>query len=167
MGNTTVVHELDSTSFKSISLKLGWRNRKVYGGPFYATRNADFPQNVFRVKMAKEINLPCEVNIPTVDFSVPPEPLMQLGLFNILKAMRQGNPIYVGCMGGIGRTGLTLALLAKIFEIPNPVKFVRDTYVPHAVETSQQKEYIDNFNVTKLTALYKKYNRELMWRFWQ
>ena len=53
----------------------------------------------------------------------------------------------VGCMGGIGRTGLMLALLAKSFGEEDPVRYVRATYYSHAVETAAQKQFIAEFKV--------------------
>ena len=41
-------------------------------------------------------------------------------------------------MGGWGRTGLFLALLAKVCGVENPVTYVRENYSPRAVETTDQ-----------------------------
>ncbi|MGZ7140838.1 phosphatase domain-containing putative toxin, partial [Streptococcus pyogenes] len=74
---------------------------------------------------AAEINAACSVDIPTRDFSIPNTTLMTDGLRQALALVLSGQPVYAGCMGGIGRTGLFLAILAKAWGIDNPVQFVR------------------------------------------
>ena len=50
------------------------------------------------------------------------------------------------CMGGHGRTGIALSILAALFDqVPAgscPVEFVRKHYCDHAVESKAQREYI-------------------------
>ncbi|WP_423247979.1 protein-tyrosine phosphatase family protein [Thermus hydrothermalis] len=51
--------------------------------------------------------------------------------------------LYVGCDGGLGRTGTTLAILAGLWRLTDsPVTFVRERYDPHAVETPEQEAYV-------------------------
>lgn len=115
---------------------------EVYGGP-YRLR----PARMKGVRMAKEIDLPADVVIPTEDYNVPDVTDMAVGLNKAVTMLLKGQPLYVGCMGGIGRTGLFMAILAKAFGIKDPVRHVRATYLPHAVETTQQKRYVAEFNV--------------------
>lgn len=122
-----------------LPLPLG-RNFMVFGGP-YRKR----PLNTFGVKMAVEINEPCEVNVPVRDFSVPGYEQALDGLRKTLRAVTVGEAVYVGCMGGIGRTGLMMALLAKAWGINDPVAYVRQHYIPHAVETNDQQKFIKDF----------------------
>ena len=66
-------------------------------------------------------------------------------------------------MGGIGRTGLFLAALAKLSGEKDPVAYVRKHYMPHAVETQQQQDFIKNLKVwdlrwkLQLIAFIRKY----------
>lgn len=127
-------------SLKSVSLPLGFRGRKIYGGPYRQK-----PFGMRGVKMAQEIDMPFFVSVPTKDFSVPDTYQMVDGVEKTLMALAKGHDVYVGCMGGIGRTGLFLAVLAKTLGIKDPVGWVRKNYMPHAVETAQQKRYVDEF----------------------
>ena len=56
----------------------------------------------------------------------------------------------VGCLGGQGRTGLFLALLAKVWGIADPVKYVRRVYLRRAVETRDQEEWVADFEASGL-----------------
>lgn len=52
--------------------------------------------------------------------------------------------ILVCCVGGHGRTGTALAILAALTgaKTDNPVRFIRETYCQKAVETKSQCSYI-------------------------
>jgi protein-tyrosine phosphatase len=123
-------------------------NSKQYftltGGPSHEAR--DYPEMEF-VKMAKEINLPCSINIPTRDFSVPDPVDLSRGLREAVDFILAGKPVYVGCMAGRGRTGLFLAVLARAFGVENPVEYVRANYYPHAVETADQYKFVMEFKI--------------------
>lgn len=136
-------------------------NATVYGGRYYEAPAKDVP-GFTRVKMAKEIGLPCDIDIPTVDFHVPPRELMQRGLRKMVLALIRGDQLYIGCMGGVGRTGLAMALLVKVLGSDNPVAVVRESYKAHAVETSKQMEYVHTFKPwlsTRVLALYLRIKR--------
>ncbi len=78
------------------------------------------------------------VHLPIHDFSVPSpdqQDEVELALRETLEALLDGKPVYVGCMGGWGRTGLFLALLAKVCGVDQPVTYVRENYSNRAVET--------------------------------
>jgi protein-tyrosine phosphatase len=94
------------------------------------------------VKLAREINRPHEVSIPIKDFSVPETAALDAGLTIAVARILAGDPIYAGCMGGRGRTGLFLAVLAKAFGIQAPVEYVREHYSVHAVETAEQYAFV-------------------------
>lgn len=141
----------------NIPLRIGnLINTVVHGGPY-----RQIPDNMFGVKMAAEINMPCDVSIPTEDFCVPEVSDLQAGVVRALMAMINGHEVYAGCMGGIGRTGLFLAALAKV-QIEyrrskhragrgeDPVGYVRKHFIPHAVETQEQKQYIADFDVADI-----------------
>ncbi|BDG17696.1 hypothetical protein TbrSNM41_24300 (plasmid) [Thermus brockianus] len=51
--------------------------------------------------------------------------------------------LYVGCDGGLGRTGTTLAILAGLWRLTDsPVAFVWERYDLRAVETREQEAYV-------------------------
>lgn len=129
-------------------LQIKGRTVGVIGGPY---RNIE--PGMFGVKMAIEIMKDCDVDIPTKDFNVPDERVFIEGLISGLKALKELDNIYVGCMGGIGRTGLYMAGLAKICGKADPVTYVRANYIPHAVETEQQQDYIANLKLTRWDRL--------------
>ena len=76
----------------------------VWGGRYIAK-----PGGVAGVKMAAEIAKPYEINVPTQDFCVPDVDKLKDGVCTALVYLEEGHQIYVGCMGGVGRTGLFLA----------------------------------------------------------
>lgn len=131
------------------TLPLPLRGKKhfvIHGGPYYKK-----PLGMMGVKMAKEVQLAdddsTQINIPTVDYNVPPKLAMADGLVRAVDAITKGEPLYVGCMGGKGRTGLFLAILARCFGIDQPVEYVREHYYAHAVETDAQYRYVMNFEI--------------------
>ncbi len=114
----------------------------LMGGPY---RNK--PVHFKGVKMAAEINADCSIDIPTHDFNVPNQKILLRGVVEGFVRMLRGQHLYVGCMGGIGRTGLYMAAMAKVLDEAeyihdNPVDYVRRQYLSHAVETKQQQEFI-------------------------
>lgn len=143
---------------RSINIILNGESHTVYGGPY-----RQVPGGMEGVKMAAEIDMPCRVDIPTVDFSVPDMHEFRQGLKKALVLMVMGKTIYVGCMGGIGRTGLFLAALSKVMMAQNPsvwsttspVAYVRANYMGHAVETDQQKQFINELDVQSIARLAK------------
>lgn len=136
----------------------------VTGGPSFDAEN--YPDHIF-VKMAAEINVECDISVPTVDFSVPPLDLLDSGVNKAVTALLMGAPLYVGCMAGKGRTGLFLAILAKAFGVENPVAYVRANYYAHAVETAEQKRYVESYvvpkNVRKRIARRKFFQKLAFW----
>jgi protein-tyrosine phosphatase len=98
--------------------------------------------------MAQEIKQKCAVDIPTVDFQTPDRKTLYRGLSKAIDLILAGEPVYVGCMGGKGRTGLFLAVLAKAYGIKKPVEFVRANYYAHAVETKDQYDFVKRFTIT-------------------
>lgn len=123
----------------------------VYGGPYFKK-----PKDIHGVKMAEEINLPCDVSIPTADFSVPDINTMEKGLVKGLRLLSEHQELYVGCMGGIGRTGMYLAAL-RVLEgfgtglgverlVDDAIEDIRRVYHPSAVETKEQREFLKKLN---------------------
>jgi protein-tyrosine phosphatase len=56
--------------------------------------------------------------------------------------------VEVACMGGLGRTGTTLACIAVLDGLPagEAVGYVRRRYNHRAVETSTQRRFVDRFS---------------------
>lgn len=134
------------------AVTVGPHTSMVYGGPY--RRYIDGQRRLIGVKMAAEIDAPCDISIPTQDFSVPDVESMQRGLMDAISAIAAGNDLYVGCMGGVGRTGLFMGCLLKsmqdagndcIGEADDPVVVVRELYASHAIETEEQKAYVRGF----------------------
>lgn len=140
-----------------------WQRFVVAGGPY-----RDKPAGYTGVKMAAEIHAPHAVSIPTQDFSTPDPVVMNRGLREAIELMNEGKPLYAGCAGGIGRTGLFLAVLAKAFGVNDPIKYVRAHYYAHAVETSAQMKYVEQFPFEPATKkLVANVKRHAWRRFWR
>lgn len=143
----------------SIPLRIGnLINTQVYGGPYLKV-----PVDFWGVKMAEEIEHPHMVSVPTRDFCVPEVSDMRRGVVQALMAMINDELVYVGCMGGIGRTGLFLGVLAKV-QIDyrkskhrkgrgdDPVTYVREHFLSHAIETDEQQKFVRTFDTTDIVA---------------
>jgi len=145
-----------------ITVRFGTVHGTIFGGPFVkAPRGA---RRMVTVKMAKEISAPHDISIPTEDFNVPSMGDMNAGVLEALALMADGNDLYVGCWGGIGRTGLFMAVMAKIMfayhqQQVAPVAFVREKYNQHAVETAQQMRFVDDYDVTGAIKLLEDLQR--------
>ena len=131
----------------------------IIGGPF-----RQCPEGLFSIKMAAEIDRPCDVSIPTEDFSVPPTQALRKGIMKTLAAMARIDDVdervcYAGCMGGIGRTGLFMAAMAKTLGYADPIATVRSQYKASAVETRQQENYINDLYVDDLRRWFKLIKR--------
>lgn len=153
-------------------LKTGWRGgfqtMVINGGPF-----DKFPADdtrAFGVCLREDDPGACDIHLPIQDFSVPQDDeAVERALRCTLDAALRGEHVYVGCMGGFGRTGLFMALLAKAVGEPKPVEFVRKNYTSRAVETKEQYRYVMNFDVTELrgwlfAAGWRKWREG--WAFW-
>lgn len=121
---------------------------EIYGGPF---RNFKPPvgHNSFGVCLLERDMITSDLHMPIQDFGVPTqtaEEVTKVLVMAYAKALR-GKVVYAGCMGGIGRTGIFLSLMAKIAGYSDPVSYVRSTFLPQAVETQRQEAYIKAFDV--------------------
>ena len=136
----------------TMPIDFGWGGAfmgfNIVGGPY-----DKLPSDMFGVCVRRErtIGIRKDVWLPIDDFSVPQKREdVVVAVKLAITAALQGKNVYVGCMGGWGRTGLFLALLAKACGVPNPVLYVRLHYAPHAVETPEQFRYVDKFDVSEL-----------------
>jgi ADP-ribosyl-[dinitrogen reductase] hydrolase len=84
------------------------------------------------------------IYLPIADYAIPEPGGLSRSLDQALAAAQAGKHIAVHCHGGIGRTGLFLATLAtRALGLPGEqaLAWVRG-YVPGAVETAQQVEFV-------------------------
>lgn len=87
------------------------------------------------------------LHLPIKDFSTPDPFVFRQTVEQVLELVRQGKNIAVHCSGGIGRTGMFAACMAKrVFNIPGEqaIAWVRN-YVPGAVETDSQWRFVIEF----------------------
>ena len=112
--------------------------------------------------MAAEIKNKCALDLPIKDFSVPTQEEMQRLIFRYINLLPYKINWYVGCIGGIGRTGLFLTCLVKVVNeidgvcFGDPIKYIRLVYHFCAVETKEQEDFVKNFNPTYLAKFLKK-----------
>ena len=124
----------------------------VAGGPYDYVGSADFG-----VKLDSSSREPCEVYCPIQDWSVPlNKERFKLALMESFKAALRGEKVYVGCMGGRGRTGLFLASMGKVAGYSHPIKTLREQWKKTAVETIQQEKWVEALDVRRET-------RQLRW----
>ena len=139
-----------------LELRLGWlrASATLTGGPYRAC-----PETMSGVCLLEAgpktqgmgSGQACAVHLPIEDFNVPDDPAaLDRALKRTLRLMVAGEAVYVGCAGGWGRTGLFLSLLAKVAGEPDPVAYVRKHYVARAVETSGQRQFVDQFETAAL-----------------
>jgi len=126
----------------------------IYGGPY-----AQKPDDIYGVNMAAEIKKFATIRIPTKDFCIPQVLHVELALWKAFVILKAEGELYVGCMGGIGRTGLFMALMTKVWmemqgtlhdrerRGDQAIAYVRDVYNKRAVETTEQKDYVREFDV--------------------
>lgn len=135
----------------NLGMKYALQNITVVGGPF---DNAPSAETAFLVCVREEgaKDLDKDVWLKIKDFRIPTDTdAVYAALLETFQAAFEGQPIYVGCMGGTGRTGLFLALICKCLGIEKPINYVREHYAPGAVETEEQEAYIFDFDHTVIT----------------
>lgn len=160
-----------------IETKLLGRKVTVMGGPY-----REKPEGIRGVKLAQEINAACDVRLDIPDFGIPAVHAVDDALFQTLKVLCEDGVIYLGCAGGIGRTGMFMALLMKTiatlnlqaeektlwYKIKNflgfdpspylgmrdfPVYYVRDEYLSTAVETDEQYAFVIHYDPKEMLAI--------------
>ena len=122
----------------------------IHGGPFrYA------PTDMAGLCLLEEFEFATmrHRHMPIADFSVPADDAhVTAALKGVFRTLLRGQPVYVGCAGGWGRTGLMLALIAKVAGQEKPVAYVREHYTPRAVETAAQECYVASFDVRPIQS---------------
>ena len=138
----------------------GFLDFTIVGGPFDAYRPG--PDDFGVCVRAERAPDTADLRLGITDFGVPAPSRkgeVDEAIRRTLEAAMTGQRVYVGCMGGWGRTGMFLALLAKVCGEEMPVMYVRHHYTPRAVETTEQARYVTEFDVSEL-------RRWLFWRSW-
>ena len=81
------------------------------------------------------------------DFRLPADPAAAREAFAEAWERSATGRVEVACMGGLGRTGTTLACIAVLDGVPGgeAVDYVRQRYNPRAVETPQQRRFVARF----------------------
>lgn len=117
--------------------------RRIYAGPYMMK-----PAGMIGVKLALEVPGPADLMLPIRDFSIPAsKQATDKVVWQVLTMVADNRLVYVGCMGGLGRTGLFLALLAKAMGNPNCVGYVRANYNERAIETPLQERYSEMYDL--------------------
>ena len=116
-------------------------------GWIHAGATRDIPPGYELIRCAQEI--PVDEDRVAYDVSAPDFQPLNRDVFtvihSILDDLRVGRRLYVGCMGGTGRTGTLLSLLVAThpaFTADRAIGYIRQVYRPHAVEKDTQAEQI-------------------------
>ena len=141
----------------TMTVKLPWYltgfSMTFTGGPFDLYEAWRTPNSFGMCVRAEAVPKSADAVLKIQDYNVPKVKAdVQAALEATIWAALSGKDVYVGCMGGWGRTGLFFALIAKALGAKDPVAFVRSTYTSHAVETTEQMRYVDDFDVTELRS---------------
>ncbi len=130
----------------TLPLLIGRKLYPVKGGPYEAIRT--LKGDVFGVKLERSAQSPASITFPIQDFGVPQDHVaFKKALWSTLRAVLSGRQVFVGCMGGKGRTGLFMACLAKAAGMEHPVQHVRTFYYSGAVETKAQEQFVDSLDL--------------------
>lgn len=143
-----------------LPLHLGWlygnHDFSITAGPYLAKTDREFG-----VCLREEvpIGMDADVHLPIADFSVPAVADLDEvneAVFQTMHKAMLGREVYVGCMGGWGRTGMFLSLCAKVAGskvhnwkdqlVVDPVAYVRAKYTNRAVETGEQEDYVEGYD---------------------
>ncbi|QHJ74591.1 hypothetical protein VH22019_00027 [Vibrio phage VH2_2019] len=118
---------------------------RLYGGSFL---DAPVNTSVYTVKLETSIPLECDQEFPIKDFSIPSLVELVENVDKILNASRKQVEVYVGCMGGFGRTGTVIAALLMVSTkctAKQAINLTRAHIHPHCVETRQQMNFLEEF----------------------
>lgn len=112
----------------------------------------DCPDDYYLIRCAAEIAFPGDqvaYDFATEDFTPIPGGKIEANLPALINELYDPHrPLYVGCMGGTGRTGTLLALIVAqnpAFSASAAVQWVRDHYKTGAVETQEQFKQIETY----------------------
>lgn len=122
----------------TIKLPFGVSERYITAGSFKNYPGTHF----YGLKLAPEVPVlaNCVVQVP--DFGLPEVEATYSALRILLYRIAMGQKVYLGCMGGYGRTGTFLALIYRCLGVEDPITYVRKVYCGHAVETRKQEDFV-------------------------
>lgn len=144
----TILHGVNSSALAGcMPLDLGdGRIVVIHGGPFVQKPTG------FQGICLLEKDMPAQdgttnVHLPIRDFATPTvDQAVEAALLAVAYALEH-RPVYVGCMGGKGRTGLVLGVIAALCGVRTPVEYVRKTFSVHAIETKQQESFVNSLDL--------------------
>lgn len=129
-------------AYRSVRFPFGMTSRKVMAGPYLCRPDWAWGVNL----MAEESKLAAMATLPIRDFSTPNKALLDLTLERVIVALSAKEPVYIGCRGGLGRTGTVLGALAVALGVSeDPVLWVREHYSQHAIETYAQENFVRSY----------------------
>jgi len=131
---------------------MQWQSRwfgagTLYAGPFRRmSEGSPIMSSMVGINMAKEIP-GGDYRVEVGDFDVPEAGRMLQAILYCYAAHQRDLRVYIGCMGGVGRTGTFLACWMKVVGARDPVGYVREHYNSHACETKAQERFVRDFPV--------------------
>lgn len=128
----------------AVILEIGGQAVRITGGPFESLP-AGARGLCLEPRSARVAEAEWRLDIP--DFGVPDPAALRAVLEAMLAAMRDrpGDAYHIGCRAGLGRTGMALACLGAMTGVADPIRWVRATYDPAAVETAAQEALVRTF----------------------
>jgi len=120
-------------------------------GWLHAGPTKDLPPGYMLIRCAEEIPVAEEYiayDLGVRDFATFEEENLDAALPGIIEDLEVGRPLYVGCMGGTGRTGTLLALLVAqhpAFTGGRAIDYIRQVYKPGAIETKDQEKQVRTY----------------------
>lgn len=129
----------------SMILDVAGKPVTITGGPFDS-----IPEGAYGVclEVASARAGQADVLLPTADFGLPKPEELRAAVAKVLAQMEAnpGQPVHVGCKGGVGRTGLFIAALAKAAGVEgDALDHVRRNYLANAAETPAQEAMARGF----------------------
>lgn len=123
-------------------------NGVIVGGNSVLNR-VDFPVHIYLEPAAKRWSQNLTIHCDIPDFGVPRDrEQFYYAVVTARMALALGEDIFVGCRGGLGRTGMFIACVYALAHDVSPeeaVRSVRTTYSRYAIETQEQVRYIQSF----------------------
>jgi protein-tyrosine phosphatase len=128
---------MSATPRGAVTLMVDGQAVRVTGGPF-DTMPAGARGLCLEARAERVAEATWRLDVP--DFGVPEDAALRAVLEAMLAAMRADpdGAYHVGCRAGLGRTGMALACLGAMTGVADPIGWVRATYDPGAVETTEQ-----------------------------
>lgn len=108
----------------------------------------DLPDDRALIRCAVEIPVPPErvaYDVATKDFTPFDDDILLMELPRIRQSLLDGESLYVGCMGGVGRTGTLLSILVGLhpaLSARDAIAYVRKIYDARSVETPAQEQQV-------------------------